>query len=1306
MTGDGNVALKDFFRQVFSAQNEETGNIYFSRAVFPVTEYDLPAIILAMEMYFDGDVWGNETEGTKLGRDGAIEFFFASLHEHESGGLVLNDFDMKEGHKTYSFYHIRDHRSTAEAAILAARLVDDPKWGEQAEEALSGLMKTLEYLYDTREETRDATSFVYTESMARYVSALIAAGNSTDNWFKQNGYFSLAKEIVEDELLPAKCNDGSYNDIAGESSISGNSAATAAVMMALADYENQSSILMDYVFEISDEAAVANDLAEIEINSPVTGDLELATSGIYGSEITWETSDKSVISVDGKVNRSDVDVTVTLIATATKGDAVATRSFELVVKAKVNNAEEDAVDAVLAGLNVPVETTHDITLDDSNDESVALTWESSDENIIALDGKVTRPAVGSDDAVITLKATASKGESLSKSKEFIVKVYAETNDSLIESYYFTREKYLSDRSLNGYWQIWAAYAALGDYITDPANGYVFGIASPASDWYGTQYGVNVSAIVIAGENPYDYRGTNWVELLQKNYGGPFAGPVFSELGMETAGAGSKYYTPSASAGISGTAKESMAQGIDVAGWAAVVLAAHHGEADADAAAKTFIDLMKNTYGVSENGNFSTPDGKNNVNFISTGCGIMGLASLYSVGYTDADVTSWANAVSGKTPVDAVYHDCFIEQKIPGYDEQIETAICDLYNAKYLGGTSTWISCRVSGEKLAAQETAANEILAIKEAYEAESIAAIEAALAVTAEISEERRNADIVDFGEEYYALYDAVRYAELIGQAEKDAEAAAVVSERLNALGDDITLDDKAAVEAARAAYDALSAKQKALVDEAALAKLTDAEAVIKAIESANDEAAKAEADKAAAKAVKDIIDALPAKKDILSSDASAVEAARAAYDALTDAQKAFVSEKTVAKLEAAEARIAALGGMDVVDIANMTDVSEDNWFYDDVAYVLGNGLFKGMSATTFGANEPMTRAQFVTVLGRYAGVEDSSAAYPQQTIFNDVDASSYYASHVKWATDNGITVGTSATTFCPDANITRQDMSVMMLRFAKVMGIVLPKADSTLFADDADISDYAKEAVYRMKAAGILQGKGDNMFMPKDQSKRSEVAAVLHRFFTMEEPVDSVVVSVEKFTLGQGYIVEPTVVELEEGDTAADVLLRLLEEEGIEYNASYSSGTFYLSGIKDNDNGVAVIPRYILDELGGVAGERDDAGWLKGFDYGPESGWMFWQNNSEPMSDNGSALGAGQTVLSDGDVIRWQFSIIGMGRDLGCINYEDAYIANVDKDALTAAVAKAADKTTKAYNNALEVLMNMESTRAEVDAALEALK
>ena len=133
------------------------------------------------------------------------------------------------------------------------------------------------------------------------------------------------------------------------------------------------------------------------------------------------------------------------------------------------------------------------------------------------------------------------------------------------------------------------------------------------------------------------------------------------------------------------------------------------------------------------------------------------------------------------------------------------------------------------------------------------------------------------------------------------DTAAAKKVIDAINALpeSDKVATTDKAAIEAARKAYDALTADQKAKVPAETLKKLEEAEAALEAAE-------KDETDQAAADAVAEKINALPASDKIATTDKAAIEAARKAYDALTDDQKAKVSAETLKKLEEAEKALA----------------------------------------------------------------------------------------------------------------------------------------------------------------------------------------------------------------------------------------------------------------------------------------------------------------------------------------------------------------------------------------------------------------
>ena len=784
---------------------------------------------------------------------------------------------------------------------------------------------------------------------------------------------------------------------------------------------------------------------------------------------------------------------------------------------------------------------------------MTLTWTSSDAAVLAPDGKVTQPESGS--ATITLTATATMGD-VTKTREFTVLVYAQTADKLQLSYEACRNTWLTNRKISGYWNVFAAYAALGDYIQDPANGYEFTLPSAESSWYGTQYGAMVTAIVQMGENPYNYKGQNWVKLLEKNYGGPWSGGVYSQVGMVAAGAGEKYsFSASAKAGLSQISLEAMASGIDIAGWAATIVASHAGEPGVDDAVKTYVDYLKNM-GLGGDGNFT------GCNYISTACAVMGFAGLYHAGYADCDITAapWINALTNKTMVDAVYDNNWAgKETIPGYASQATVSICDFYNAKYNNLGNSWFECRVTKARLDKQIAKANEILANKALYTADSVKAIEDAMKVVKGISEERLSAKFADYGEEYYTLYDAVRYAKTAENAVADKAAADAVTALIDALpaAADTTLENADAVAAARAAFDKLTEAQQSLVSEDATAKLKDCEAKIADLEAA-------EADKAAAAKVEETINALPAADKITLENKEAIEAARAAYDALTEAQQALVSkdaqdkltaaEDVLAKLEAAEAdkaaaakvteAINALPAADKITLENkeavaaaraafdtlteaqqalvskeaqdklaaaeariaelekpdepvelpFTDLTQD-WYMDSIRYVYEHELMYGTTDTTFAPDDALTRGMFVTMLYRMEGKPEVTGS----TSFTDVPAGAYYADAVAWANANGVVYGTSETAFSPDGNITREQMAAMMRRYASFKKIdVTATTDLSGYADAATISSWATADLQWAVASELLYGNNHNELQPTANATRAQAAAILQRFAT----------------------------------------------------------------------------------------------------------------------------------------------------------------------------------------------------------------
>lgn len=176
-------------------------------------------------------------------------------------------------------------------------------------------------------------------------------------------------------------------------------------------------------------------------------------------------------------------------------------------------------------------------------------------------------------------------------------------------------------------------------------------------------------------------------------------------------------------------------------------------------------------------------------------------------------------------------------------------------------------------------------------------------------------------------------------------------------------------------------------------------------------------------------------------------------------------------------------------------TDVHEGAWFYGAVKYVYENGLFKGTTPTTFEPGSNMTRGMLAVVLYRLAGEPETDAANP----FTDVKDDAYFAKAVAWAAEQGIVLGRGDGTFAPGEDVTRQDMVVMLYRYAVSVGKTGAAGAETLDFTDADeVLAYAKQAVAWAVANGILKGYdlgGAFALLPGKTINRAEVAAIMER-------------------------------------------------------------------------------------------------------------------------------------------------------------------------------------------------------------------
>ncbi|MBS6639804.1 MAG: S-layer homology domain-containing protein [Clostridiaceae bacterium] len=166
-------------------------------------------------------------------------------------------------------------------------------------------------------------------------------------------------------------------------------------------------------------------------------------------------------------------------------------------------------------------------------------------------------------------------------------------------------------------------------------------------------------------------------------------------------------------------------------------------------------------------------------------------------------------------------------------------------------------------------------------------------------------------------------------------------------------------------------------------------------------------------------------------------------------------------------------------------TDVSESAYYYDAVMWAVANGVTNGTSATTFSPDVTVTRAQMVTFLWRAYGSPKATGSNP----FADVSADAYYYDAVLWAVANGITVGTSVTTFSPDAPVTRAQAVTFQWRAAGS-----PAATGNSF-DDVAADAYYAQAVTWAVANGITVGTGAGKFSPDAPVTRAQAVTFLWR-------------------------------------------------------------------------------------------------------------------------------------------------------------------------------------------------------------------
>ena len=177
-------------------------------------------------------------------------------------------------------------------------------------------------------------------------------------------------------------------------------------------------------------------------------------------------------------------------------------------------------------------------------------------------------------------------------------------------------------------------------------------------------------------------------------------------------------------------------------------------------------------------------------------------------------------------------------------------------------------------------------------------------------------------------------------------------------------------------------------------------------------------------------------------------------------------------------------------------TDVVAGTWYYGAAAYAYNNGLFAGMTPTTFAPNATMTRAMLVSVLWRLAGEPAPKAP----NTFVDVPDGAWYTDAVTWAAENGVVSGIGGSRFDPSGFVTREQTAEILYNYAHSKGYdVSARADLTAFPDAGSVSGWAEEALSWANAAGLINGTvrdGQTILDPQGSASRAQVAMILMNY------------------------------------------------------------------------------------------------------------------------------------------------------------------------------------------------------------------
>lgn len=170
-------------------------------------------------------------------------------------------------------------------------------------------------------------------------------------------------------------------------------------------------------------------------------------------------------------------------------------------------------------------------------------------------------------------------------------------------------------------------------------------------------------------------------------------------------------------------------------------------------------------------------------------------------------------------------------------------------------------------------------------------------------------------------------------------------------------------------------------------------------------------------------------------------------------------------------------------------TDI-DSHWAKEYITQIVAKGIMSGTTQTTFSPNDKITKAMFITTLGRIRNnVEDKN-----NSKFNDIPKDVYYLKYVNWADENGLLFSSRDNKFNPNSYITREEIAFAVSNYLQNIEEFLI-IRGTAYDDEKDFSKETIDSIYFLKGIDMMFAKQDNKFMPKETMSRAECAALMYR-------------------------------------------------------------------------------------------------------------------------------------------------------------------------------------------------------------------